>query len=80
MAYLRVRLSDEWEPGERPKAVDVTTADGEMVRYVPERTCRKVPGRMKYGRRIPKCSGCGQSLGDERWLFCPRCGARVEDS
>ena len=42
-----------------------------------ERTCRKVPGRMKYGRRTPKCSECGQSLGDERWSYCPRCGARV---
>lgn len=48
-----------------------------------ERTCRKVPGRMKYGRRMPKCSECGQSLGDERWLYCPHCGARIvgeEDS
>ena len=47
-----------------------------------ERTCRKVPGRMKCGRRTPKCSECGQSLGDERWSYCPRCGARVveEDS
>ena len=42
-----------------------------------ERTCRKVPGRMKYGRRMPKCSECGQSLGDERWVYCPSCGARV---
>ena len=42
-----------------------------------ERTCRKVPGRMKYGRRMPKCSECGQSLGDERWVYCPNCGARV---
>lgn len=42
-----------------------------------ERTCRKVPGRMKYGRRMPRCSECGQSLGDERWAYCPSCGARV---
>lgn len=42
-----------------------------------ERTCRKVPGRVKYGRRMPKCSECGQSLGDERWVYCPNCGARV---
>ena len=41
------------------------------------RTCRKVPGRMKYGRRMPKCSECGQSLGDERWVYCPSCGART---
>lgn len=78
MAYLSVRLIPvEWEPGERPKGVDVTTVDGEKVRYVPKRTCRKVPGRMKYGRRMPKCSECGQSLGDERWVYCPNCGARI---
>lgn len=78
MAYLGVHLIPvEWEPGERPKSVDVTTVDGEKVRYVPERTCRKVPGRMKYGRRMPKCSECGQSLGDEQWVYCPSCGARV---
>lgn len=43
-----------------------------------ERTCRKVPGRMKYGRRMPACSECGQSLGDARWAYCLRCGARIE--
>ena len=42
-----------------------------------ERTCRKVPGRMKYGRRMPACSECGYSLGDDRWFFCPKCGAKV---
>ena len=42
-----------------------------------ERTCRKVPGRMKYGRRMPACSECGYSLGDKRWFFCPKCGAKV---
>ena len=42
-----------------------------------ERTCRKVPGRMKYGTRMPKCSECGQSLGDDRWVYCPKCGAKA---
>lgn len=41
------------------------------------RVCRKVPGKMKYGRRMPACSECGYSLGDKRWNFCPNCGARV---
>lgn len=52
-------------------------ADVELLPERAERTCRKVPGRMKYGRRMPKCSECGQSLGDDRWGYCPRCGARV---
>lgn len=42
-----------------------------------ERTCQKVPGRMKYGTRMPKCSECGQSLGDDRWNYCPKCGGRI---
>lgn len=78
MSFVQLNLCDSWGPGERPDSVHVVTSDGVPVFYVPERTCRKVPGRMKYGRRMPKCSECGQSLGDERWLFCPRCGARVE--
>ena len=49
----------------------------DLIEPEPERTCRKVPGRMKYGRRMPKCSECGQSLGDERWVYCPNCGAMV---
>ena len=79
MAYLIVRLIPvEWEPGERPKAVDVVAVDGETMRYTPDRTCCRVYGRMKYGRRMPKCSECGQSLGDERWSYCPHCGALIE--
>ena len=49
----------------------------DLIEPEPERTCRKVTGRMKYGRRMPKCSECGQSLGDERWAYCPNCGAMV---
>lgn len=49
----------------------------DLIEPEPERTCRKVPGRMKYGRRMPACSECGYSLGDDRWYFCPKCGAKV---
>lgn len=49
----------------------------DLIEPEPERTCRKVPGRMKYGTRMPKCSECGQSLGDDRWNYCPKCGAKV---
>lgn len=42
-----------------------------------ERTCRKVPGRMRYGERKPKCSECGYSLGDPRWFYCPKCGGKI---
>lgn len=61
------------------KTAQYRTEDSAIKRWNrrAERTCRKVPGRMKYGRRMPKCSECGQSLGDERWVYCPSCGARV---
>ena len=49
--------------------------DGRAWRAV--RECRKVPGKMHYGERRPKCSECGYGLGDSRWLFCPQCGAKV---
>lgn len=42
-----------------------------------ERTCKLVPGKMHYGDRRPKCSECGQSMGDRRWKYCPNCGSRV---
>ncbi len=41
------------------------------------RTCLKVPGKMHYGERRPKCSECGYGLGDSRWAYCPSCGAKV---
>lgn len=44
-----------------------------------ERTCRKVPGKMHYGERRPKCSECGYGLEDPRWTYCPSCGAKVTE-
>ena len=82
MSFTNLSLGHNWEADEWPEHVEVDHDDGRgdgPRRYVPERTCRKVPGRMKYGRRVPKCSECGQSLGDERWSYCPHCGARVVD-
>lgn len=49
------------------------------VVMIPKRTCYKVPGKMHYGERRPKCSECGYGLGDSRWSFCPSCGAEVMD-
>lgn len=49
----------------------------DLIEPEPERTCRKVPGRMRYGERKPKCSECGYSLGDPRWFYCPKCGGKI---
>lgn len=82
MAYLSVHLlPGDWEPGERPKAVDVVTVDGEMVSYVPERTCRPTHTRERW-----ECDACGcvirtgfmpefHGVGELR--YCPNCGARI---
>ena len=33
--------------------------------------------RTKYGRSVLCCECCGYGIGDERWHFCPSCGAEV---
>lgn len=33
--------------------------------------------RTKYGRSVPCCECCGYGIGDERWHYCPSCGAEV---
>ena len=43
-----------------------------------ERTCK----REKHGRKMDgswrmRCSECGYGIGDKRWNFCPKCGAKV---
>lgn len=42
-----------------------------------KRTCHKVPGKMGYQGRKVICSECGYGLGDDRWSFCPKCGAEI---
>ena len=70
MAYLGVHLIPvEWEPGERPQAVDVTTVDGETFRYVERRTCRVVTKERRFSQTqtlvTKSCSACGYVFGDE---------------
>jgi len=50
----------------------------ETRRYVPHRTTtRHGKWRTKYGRSVPCCECCGYGIGDERWNYCPSCGAEV---
>lgn len=71
-----------------PDGVEVTlNKDGNMRRYLPERTCKFVSSR--GADYPPVCSECGYELGiyDCEWLddgtyryggnYCPNCGARV---
>ena len=49
-------------------AVDIakpktTTRDGKWVR--------------RHYRDVPLCECCGQAIGDERYNYCPKCGARI---
>ncbi len=82
MAYLSLTLSREWGPGELPKAVDVTTVDGETLRYVPERTCLVVRGGEPSPTGVPRelrCSECGGRL-SRFGSYCQSCGARVVEA
>lgn len=82
------RLNIDWEHQEPDFSSDwdcidwdrVEWVEIERVKYFKERTCQKVPGKMKYGTRMPKCSNCDQSLGDRRWNYCPKCGCKIMDS
>lgn len=78
MSHTNLVLGSNWQDGEWPERVAVSHVGGSERQYVPERVSRKVPGRMKYGRRMPMCSECGYSLGDVRWKHCPGCGGKVE--
>lgn len=40
-------------------------------------TTRNGKYRTRYGRRVPLCECCGYAIGDDRYNYCPKCGARV---
>lgn len=42
-------------------------------------TTRHGKFKTKYGRETPCCEVCGYSIGDDRWNYCPKCGAEVVD-
>lgn len=42
-----------------------------------ERTCHRKDAGWRYTKRRYVCSVCGYGLGDGRWSYCPKCGAKV---
>ena len=40
-------------------------------------TTRHGKFKTKYGRKVPLCECCGYSIGDDRYNYCPKCGAKV---
>ena len=40
-------------------------------------TTRHGKFKTKYGRKVPLCECCGYAIGDDRYNFCPKCGARI---
>lgn len=59
----------------------VEPPNGEKCRsltYIPERTTtRDGKHKTKYGRSVPLCEHCDYAIGDDRYNFCPKCGARI---
>lgn len=53
------------------QAIEATLGRGTTTRHGKFRT--------KYGRSVPCCECCGYGIGDERWHYCPSCGAEVVD-
>lgn len=78
---------DSWMFGQ-PRFID----DGEdalyiefpdrTVKYVPERTCKRITHGLERNREIATvswtCSKCGRHMGRDD-SFCPNCGARVKE-
>ena len=62
----------DWENVER---VEI-----DWVTFARERTTtRDGKFKTKYGRKVPLCECCGYAIGDERYNYCPKCGAKVVD-
>lgn len=40
-------------------------------------TTRNGKFKTKYGRKVPLCECCGYAIGDDRYNFCPKCGAKI---
>lgn len=41
------------------------------------RTYFRLKKGTKYGSPRYVCSECGYGLGDDRWYYCPKCGAKI---
>lgn len=67
-SQIHVKMGDNHPPD----WLDISTDGWGVVRYVPERTCRKVA----IDGVFLKCSECGQMMGDAA-NYCKTCGARV---
>lgn len=53
------------------------TNHSKHINYVPERTTTRNTKRTVYGDKRPVCEVCGFGIGDKRWGYCPKCGARI---
>lgn len=66
-----------------PSKVHVYRDQSKKTRtYVPERTCERTyhPNRSRASGPQLTCSECGYGASDDRWAFCPKCGARYENT
>ena len=60
----------DWEKVERVE-IDWTA-------FVRERTTTR-DGKFKTKYNVPLCERCGYAIGDERYNYCPKCGARIKE-
>lgn len=65
-------MYDEWG---NVKEVEILTRFADLIDR--PTTTRHGKFRTKYGRETPCCELCGYSIGDTRWGYCPKCGARI---
>lgn len=58
---------------------DGRTENCPLVPYEKRTTTRNGKHKKRYGNIIPLCECCGYAIGDDRYNFCPKCGAEIEE-
>lgn len=60
------------------KTISKMTPEQAIAATVGERTTTRNGKRVRrHYRDVPLCECCGQAIGDERYNYCPKCGARI---
>lgn len=52
----------------------------DRIVYVLERTTTRNTTRKVWGNPRPVCEVCGYGIGDKRWSYCPKCGAKIVEA
>lgn len=86
--FMKVCVLDDGKPVEWREdwvcrvGIDYKAIADELNAVLGSGTCERTTTRngkfkTKYGRKVPLCECCGYAIGDDRYNFCPKCGAKI---